>query len=129
MASYRNICNRVNNLNKSFKLEYFSTKIALEKGNLNETWKTLNLVLNKRSKITNVGSLNVDGEVSIENSRIARSMNEFFRSMGSNLSVKIPLQPNPFFSGEYKIKESIELPTEFNFHPVDLTTINRVLLK
>ena len=56
-------------------------------------------------------------------------MNEFFCSVGSNLSVKIPLQPNPLFSGEYKIKESTELQTEFKFHPVDITTINRALNK
>ena len=86
--------NRVNNLNKNLKQEYFSKKIALEKGNLKETWKTLNLLLNKRSKTTNVESLNVD-EVITENSDIAKSMNEFFCSVGRNLSVKIPQQPNP----------------------------------
>lgn len=129
MASYRHVRNRVNNLNKSLKREYFSKKIALEKGNLKETWKTLNLLLNKRSKTTNVGSLNVDGEVISENSGIARSMNEFFCSVGSNLSVKIPQQPNPLLCGEYKINESTEQPTEFKFHPVDITTINRALGK
>ena len=56
-------------------------------------------------------------------------MNEFFCSVGSNFSVKIPLQPNQLLSGEYKIKESIELPTKFKFHPVDITTINRALGK
>ncbi len=129
MASYRHVRNRVNNLNKSLKREYFSKKIALEKGNLKETWKTLNLLLNKRSKTTNVGSLNVDGEVISENSGIARSMNEFFCSVGSNLSVKIPQQPNPLLCGEYKINESTEQPTEFKFHHVDITTINRALGK
>ena len=111
------------------KREYFSNKIALEKGNLKETWKTLNLLLNKRSKTTNVESLNVDGEVITENLNIARSMNEFFCSVGRNLSVKIPQQPNPLLSGEYKINESTEQPTEFKFHPVDVTTINRALDK
>ena len=129
MASCRNVRNRVNNLSKGLKREYFSKKIFLEKGHLKESWKTLNLLLNKRSKTTNVGSLNVDGEVISENSRIARSINEFFCSVGSDLSVKIPLQPNPILSGEYKIKESTELPTEFKFHPEDITTINRALSK
>ena len=129
MASYRHVRNRVNNLDKNLKREYFSNKIALEKGNLKETWKTLNLFLNKRSKTTNVESLNVDREVITENSNIARSMNEFFCSVGRNLSVKIPQQPNPLLSGEYKISESTEQPTEFKFHPVDVTTINRALGK
>ena len=50
MASYRHVRNRVNNLNKNLKQEYFFKKIALEKGNLKETWKTLNLLLNKKIK-------------------------------------------------------------------------------
>ena len=106
MASYRRVRNQVNNLNKNLKREYFSKKIALQKGNLIETWKTLNLLLNKRSKTINVESLDVDGEVINENLDIAMSMNEFFCSVGRNLSVKIPQQPNPLLSGEYKINES-----------------------
>ena len=86
-------------------------------------------MLNKRSKTTNVESLNVDGEVITENLDIARSMNEFFCSEGRNLSVKIPQQPKPLLSGEYKINESSEQPTEFKFHPVDKTTVNRALGK
>ena len=111
--------NSNNNLNKNLKQKYFSKKIASEKGNLKETWKTLNLLLNKRTKTTNVESLNVNGEVITQNSDIANSMNEFFCSVGRNLSVKISQQPNPLLSGVYKI--SIEQPTEFKFHPVDVT--------
>ena len=126
MASYRHVRNRVNNLNENLKREYFSNEIALETGNLKETWKTLNLLLHKRSKTTNVESLNVHGEVITENSNIARSMNEFFCIVGRNLSVKIPQQLNPLLSGDYKINESAEQPTGFKFHPVDVTTINLI---
>ena len=49
--------------------------------------------------------------------------------MGRNLSIKIPQQPNLLLSGEYKINESTEQPTEINFHPVDETTINSALGK
>ena len=53
---------------------------------------------NLRSASTNVESLNVDGEVITENSDIAKSMNEFFCSVGRDLSVKIPQQPTPLLS-------------------------------
>ena len=56
-------------------------------------------------------------------------MNEFFCGVRRNLSVKMPQQPNPLLSGEYKINESTEQPTEFEFHPVNVTTINRALGK
>ena len=39
----------------------------------------------------------------------------------------VPQQLNPLLSGEYKINESTEQPTEFKFHPVGVTTINSAL--
>ena len=129
MATYRQVRNRVNNLNKRLKREYFSEKIAFDKGNLKATWKTLNLLSNKRSKTTNVESLTVEGEVINENAEIASSMNEFFCTVGRNLSVKIPQHPNPLLSEEYKINESDEQPAEFTFHAVDTVTIHRALCK
>ena len=86
MASYRHVRNRVNNLNKNLKQEYCSKKIAFEKGNLKENLENAQSLLNKRSKTTNVESLNVDGEVITENSNIARSMTRgggFFHSKGA----------------------------------------------
>ena len=52
MESYEQIRNKVNNLNKKLKREYFSKKVACNNGNLKGTWKAINLLLNKRSKTT-----------------------------------------------------------------------------
>ena len=75
MNSYKHVRNEVNNLGKKLKREYFTRKIALHKGNLKQTWKTINLSLNKRSKPTNVSCLDVEGHNVTDNNEIAQWMN------------------------------------------------------
>ena len=50
MCSYKAICNRVNSLNIMFKKRYFTHKIVECKGNMKETGKTTNALLNTRCK-------------------------------------------------------------------------------
>lgn len=57
MACYKQVRNRVNNLNLTLKRQYFSEKITMQQGNMKKSWKTLNQLLNKRSKTTNIDSL------------------------------------------------------------------------
>ena len=78
MESYKQIRNKVNNLNKKLKREYFSKKIASSKENLKDTWKAINLLFNKRSKTTNVVSLEIEGQNVVDNNDIAQFMNKFF---------------------------------------------------
>ena len=61
LESYKQLRNNVNNLNKKLKKEYFSKKIAHNKGNFKETWKTINSLLN-RSKTTKIECLKVDNQ-------------------------------------------------------------------
>ena len=42
MESYKQIRNRLNNLNTQLKCEYFSEKITQFQGDLKKTWKTIN---------------------------------------------------------------------------------------
>ena len=89
--------NKVNKLNTESKREYFSNKIASHNGDLKNTWKTINLVLNKKSKTTQIASLDVDGKQVCDNKAIAESMNDFFCNIGKNLSDKLPQTENPLF--------------------------------
>ena len=54
MDAYRQVCNRVNSLNIQLKRQCFSAKISECKGNMKESWKTVNKLLNKRSKSCNI---------------------------------------------------------------------------
>ena len=54
MDAYRQARNKANSVNIKLKKQYFSTKISECKGNMKESWKTINEVLNKRSKSCNI---------------------------------------------------------------------------
>ena len=62
LASYRHVRNKVNRLNIDLKRQYFTTKIQSSQGNMKETWKTLNQLMNKRSKSTNINLMKQDGK-------------------------------------------------------------------
>ena len=62
MESYKQIRNRLNNLNTQLKREYFSEKKTQFQGDLKKTWKTINKVINKKSNTTVVPNLSVDGQ-------------------------------------------------------------------
>ena len=48
--SYRQVRNKVNSLDTQQKKEYYNNKISECKGNMKESWKTINRLINKRSK-------------------------------------------------------------------------------
>ena len=54
MDAYKKTRNRVNRLNKDLKRYYFTNEIALSQCDLKNTWKTINMVLNKKSKTTQI---------------------------------------------------------------------------
>ena len=88
--------------------------------------ETINLLLNKRSKTTNVSCLDVEGRNVTDNSEIAHSMNDFFCSIGRKLSDDIPQQPNPLLSNEYNINEE---GTSFQFKTVYSVSVEKALKK
>ena len=91
---------------------------------MKETWKTTNLLLNKRSKTTNVSCLDVEGRNVTDNNEIAQSMNDFFSNTGKKHSDDIPQQPNPLLSNEYNINE--EGP-RFQFKTVYSVSVEKAL--
>ena len=115
MQAYRRIRNRVNSLNTKLKKAYFSQKIADCQGNMKETWNTINKLINKRSKTTNISSLVVDEACLTNSSEIADSMNDYFCNMGSKLSSKIPNIEKPLINGDYSINED---HTRFHFQMI-----------
>ena len=115
MSAYRQLRNKATKLNKEAKRAYFTNKIQASEGNLKETWATINKLVNKRSKTTNISSLTVDGSSVSDSVGIANSMNEFFCNVGNELCKDIPDTENGLLKGEYTIN-----PTNatFIFSPV-----------
>ena len=103
MNSYKHVRNQVNSLNVRLKKDYFSNKIISQEGNMKESWKTLNQLMNKRSKSTNIVCLKDQDKELVGKKEIAESMNQFFCSVGKDLASEIDDAPNPLLSGDYTI--------------------------
>ena len=110
MASYKQVRNRVNSLNLTLKRQYFSEKLSMQQGNMKESWKTINQLLNKRSKTTNIESLKDDkGNNMVDKQEIAETMNKFFCSIGKDLAKNIKENQIHYFQGNTKSTKRVKL--------------------
>ena len=73
---------------------------------MKETWKTINQLVNKRSKTTNVSSLQEDNKILTSSDEIAESMNQYFCTIGQKLSEKIPHAENPLLRGDISLNKN-----------------------
>ena len=99
MDSYRQIRNWVNFINNQLKKHHYSDKISSDKGNLKDSWKTINELLNKRSKSCNIDCLKDSGNVVTHTKDIANVMNNYCCSIGTELANKIDSSSNSLLSG------------------------------
>ena len=116
MGCYKKVRNKVNSLNVLLKREYFTKRINEHKGNIKETWKTANELLNKRKKFTNITSLK-DGNIEIqEKKEIPNVMNSYFCSVDDELANKVNETPNPLLKGDYTVNVS---NLSFHFYEIN----------
>ena len=126
MSSYRHIRNKINKQNSELKRQYFSERLAQAKGNMKESWKTINQVLNKRSKSTNIDLLKGPGGEMVNKQEISNTMNDYFCSVGKDLASKIEDAPNPMLTGEYNLNPDNR---RFNFRPIVVQDIRDAMGK
>ena len=124
--AYKQMRNKVNKVNIDLKRDYFTNKIASHEGDIKSTWKTINLVLNKKSKTTQIATLDVDGKKISNHESIAEQMNTYFCNIGQDLSKKIPATQNPLLEGKYSVNPE---GTTFHFQPVNSNQVANVLGK
>ena len=74
IEAYEQLRNRINRKNTKLKKSYFTNKIALQKGNIKGAWKTINLVINGKSKTTNITSLDIEGKQVCDRKIVAESV-------------------------------------------------------
>ena len=126
MDSYRQVRNKVNTMNTHLKKQYYTDKISSCQGDMRESWKTINELLNKRSKSTNIECLKNLGTETVHKKDISNAMNNFFCSVGKDLANKIPPVPNPFLSGDYEVNKD---KAEFNFKTIEVKDIRAAFAK
>ena len=84
------------------------------------------MVLNTKSKTTQIATLDVDGTKISNHEAIAEHMNTYFCNIGQDLSKKIPATPNPLLEGKYSVNPE---GTTFHFQPVNSNQVSCVLGK
>ena len=126
MASYRRIRNKVNALNVRLKKQHYTDRISECKGNMKESWKTINELLNKRSKSSNIDCLNESGIETRNKKDVSNSMNNFFCTIGRELADKIQPASNPLLSGDYEVNKD---KAKFNFKTIELKDIRDAFAK
>ncbi len=126
MDSYKQVRNKVNSMNIQLKKRYFTNKISECKGNMKDSWKAVNELLNKRSKSSNIDCLKESGIETFLKKDISKTMNDFFCTIGKELADKIDPVPNPLLTGDYEINKD---KTTFNFKSVEISEIRAALAK
>ena len=101
MSSYRQLRDKVNSLSAKLKRQYFATRVSKFKGNMKETWKTINQLFNKRSKSTNIDLLRDHNKTIYNKREISQSMNSFFCSIRKDLASNIEDGYDPLILCEY----------------------------
>ena len=124
MESYRKIRNRVDQLNINLKRQYFSEKIIQFQGNMEESWRTIEQLLNKRSKSTNIDLISEKDTEIFTKREISYVMNKYFYSVGRDLAGKIYKSPNPLLSGDYDINP---LKSTFTFNSILVQHVGEAL--
>ena len=105
MDSYMQVRNKVYSKNIQLKKQYFSNKITACQGNMKESWKAINKLLDERSKSSNISCLKESGTETVHKRNISDTMNSFFCSIGKELADKNDPVPNPLLAGEYKVQK------------------------
>ena len=116
MTAYKTLRNQANTLNRELIKQYFAEKIPKEKGNMKGTWKTVNQLVNDRSKSTNISFLDIGGNHILNSSAIANSMNGYLCSISNDLTSELRHKPNPLLNGDYSVNMS---GATFRFKGID----------
>ena len=126
ISSYRQLRNKVNSLNAKLKRQYFATRVSKFKGNMKETWKTINLLFNRRSKSTNIDLLRDQNKITSNEGEISQSMKSFFCSIGKDLGSNIEDGYDPLMLCNY-FKNSNA--AKFTFNSIHAQQIRKAIGK
>ena len=91
------------------------SEMFVDKQNKTLKRQAINQLVNKRSKTTNVSSLQEDNNILTSSDEIAESMNQYFCSIGQKLSEKIPHAENPLLHGDFFLNKN---STRFQFRAI-----------
>ena len=101
-------------------------KINSSKGNMKDSWQTLNQLLNKRSQSTNIVSLKESNQTIFDKQSISNKMNEYFCSIGEKLAADIAHTSNSLLSNEISVNGGGRI---FDFREINERDIHDAMFK
>ena len=86
---YKKARNQTNTELRKAKTDYYSKKIANQRCNPKQAWKTINSLIGKGKKPTIINELIINESKLTNPTEIAEGLNEFFANVGPNLASKL----------------------------------------
>ena len=110
---YKTYKNKLTTILRKCEKNYNTKLLELNKGNLKETWKLLNSIINKKKKTMQVGhEFENKGESITGDEHIANGFNDYFVNVGPSLADNIPAtdtQFSQYLSASTNVKNSLFL--------------------
>jgi len=122
---YKRFRNRLNNKIKFAKSNYYKEKIKSDNGDSRSIWKTINQVLNRKTKSYGIKEIEVDQTSVTDQGEIANMFNKHFISVGPKLSADLPQSKHHF--KDFFSKETNNF--EFKFKRINEDTVLNMLQK
>jgi hypothetical protein len=115
--------NKLKILLRKTEKNFYCDKFKSLSGNIKETWKLLNLVLNNNNRISDVlSSFRVDGVDIVDKKLIVEKFNDYFVNIGNTLASSIPSTPKVF--SEYLKSPN---PCSLALYPVNATEVMSIV--
>ena len=89
-SAYKKLRNEANSKIKFKRKSYVSQKLEESRGNIKDTWKILNTAMGRKSKTSNINSLQVGSETFSEPGEIAKELNYHFGSVARKVLAEAP---------------------------------------
>ena len=88
--AYKAARNKVNIAIQKAKKDYISEEVSNDDGNTRRTWKAINLLLGRKSKITGMTELKVGESILTDSYNISNALNDHFSSVGAKITKGVP---------------------------------------
>ena len=102
-SAYKRVRNKVADMIKHAKKEYYRNQLNKAKGNMSQTWNVINTALGKDNKKTNINKIVVENKHVTDEKAIPILFNDHFVDIGYNLNSKFIARNNNHV-GKYIIK-------------------------
>ena len=125
MVKFKTYRNKLNNLIRKSKREYYHKQFERTKNNIRQTWKTINGIIGRCKSVSQQSTFKTDdGDIDNEPDKISNSFNDFFVNIGAKLTLGIKHSGKDYF--EYLLNST---QTSLFMKPIIAEEIVKIIIK